>query len=143
MVALVANRVPAAGLSKRTVHERRELPEQAYVHAAVGEAACVRELERIRDLLAGRGVVQRQVYGAAGIVHAVRGPVRLPDGVEGPVEPHGVVVPEIPKIDLRDPDTKQKKWSCRCVPPINARVAVENFRARCLNCGHLFEKQER
>ena len=34
--------------------------------------------------------------------------------------------------------TKLKKWSCCCNPPINVRVAVPEFRARCMICGKLF-----
>lgn len=37
--------------------------------------------------------------------------------------------------------SKLKKWSCGCEPPVNVRVAVAAFRARCLACNRLFTLQ--
>ena len=37
---------------------------------------------------------------------------------------------------MRRSKSKLKKWSCGCT---NARVAIRNFRARCLKCGNDFE----
>jgi len=56
---------------------------------------------------------------------------------------YGVAVPEIPPVQyvLRG-QPKLKKWMCRCDPPINARVAVAHFYARCLWCGELFRTPE-
>jgi hypothetical protein len=39
--------------------------------------------------------------------------------------------------------TKLKKWSCSCIPPVNVRVAVQEFHARCLVCGQIFRKAGR
>lgn len=36
------------------------------------------------------------------------------------------------------PKTKLRKWACSCDPPINVRVAVEHFHAKCLTCNRLF-----
>lgn len=38
--------------------------------------------------------------------------------------------------------SKLKKWSCQCSPPINVRVAVAHFHARCLWCRELFRTTE-
>lgn len=52
---------------------------------------------------------------------------------------HDVKTPPIPPVQyvLRG-QSKLKKWSCRCKPPINVRVAVPQFYARCLWCGEIF-----
>jgi len=51
---------------------------------------------------------------------------------------HGVDLPELPprppRIRVRG-ESKLKKWSCGCT---NVRVAVEDFHALCLRCGHGF-----
>jgi predicted SprT family Zn-dependent metalloprotease len=57
---------------------------------------------------------------------------------------HGVVMPtwaDRPTPRVKG-SSKLKKWSCGCRPPVNVRVAVANFRARCLNCGCEFEQQD-
>lgn len=33
-----------------------------------------------------------------------------------------------------------KKWSCRCSPPVNVRVAIASFDATCNRCGHRFRR---
>lgn len=54
--------------------------------------------------------------------------------------------PEMPKVPVTPPkkkaETKLKKWSCQCRPPVNVRVAVAHFSAKCLSCGSVFELQE-
>ncbi len=57
---------------------------------------------------------------------------------------HGVRVPELPEVAggmrrISPPGSKLIKWSCQCT---NVRVAVDYFRARCLNCGQEFVKQD-
>jgi len=47
--------------------------------------------------------------------------------------------PAAPKVASR---SKLKKWSCGCRPAVNVRVAIANFRARCLLCGCEFVRQE-
>lgn len=37
--------------------------------------------------------------------------------------------------------SKLKKWSCGCNPPVNVRVAIADFQARCLTCNRLFTLQ--
>ncbi|MBI3466026.1 MAG: hypothetical protein HY000_23680 [Planctomycetes bacterium] len=50
---------------------------------------------------------------------------------------HGVHIPELPGPTLQERGTsKLKKWSCGCT---NVRVAVADFRAKCLRCGNNFE----
>jgi hypothetical protein len=50
---------------------------------------------------------------------------------------HGIRMPDQPRVAPRLPGkSKLKKWSCLC--PINIRVAVADFEARCMKCGHLF-----
>lgn len=53
----------------------------------------------------------------------------------------GVSVPDheiaIPKEKPRG-DSKMKKWSCGCT---TARVAIADFRARCLKCGNEFKRE--
>jgi hypothetical protein len=38
-------------------------------------------------------------------------------------------------------NSKLKKWSCYCQPPINVRVAITDFQAVCLKCGQAFERR--
>ncbi len=38
--------------------------------------------------------------------------------------------------------SKLAKWSCRCTPPVNVRVAVADFKAKCLKCESQFVKQQ-
>jgi len=44
-----------------------------------------------------------------------------------------------PSIQRPKSKSKLKKWSCACT---NIRVAVSDFRARCLKCGHEFQPAE-
>jgi hypothetical protein len=53
--------------------------------------------------------------------------------------PQGQQLPTRPQLPSK---AKLKKWSCGCRPPVNVRVAVAKFRARCLDCGCEFERQE-
>jgi hypothetical protein len=54
---------------------------------------------------------------------------------------HGVHLPVQPMPAQRIlGSSKLKKWSCRC--PVNVRVAVADFEARCLRCGSLFVRRE-
>jgi hypothetical protein len=52
---------------------------------------------------------------------------------------YGETAPKVPpeRYLLRG-GSKLKKWSCGCSPPINVRVAVPHFYARCLWCGAEF-----
>lgn len=51
----------------------------------------------------------------------------------------GVEAPKVPPVQYVVRGTsKLKKWSCQCNPPLNVRVAVAHFRAKCLWCGHEF-----
>ncbi len=55
----------------------------------------------------------------------------------------GVVVPEhevLPPGRRQPGQSKLKKWSCGCT---NVRVAVADFRARCLKCGRDFSRDDR
>lgn len=56
---------------------------------------------------------------------------------------HDIELPQIevatPRIAVARGRSKLKKWSCKCT---NVRVAVPNFRAKCLNCGQLFERRD-
>ena len=38
--------------------------------------------------------------------------------------------------------SKLRKWSCKCEPPINVRVAVSHFNAQCLWCGTVFQESD-
>jgi hypothetical protein len=56
------------------------------------------------------------------------------------LEKHGVHVPPLgkPVLSERQPgESKLKKWSCGCT---NVRVAIVDFRARCLKCKRLFSR---
>lgn len=52
---------------------------------------------------------------------------------------YGVEAPQVPppQYVVRG-SSKLKKWACQCEPPINVRVAVAHFYARCLWCGELY-----
>lgn len=39
--------------------------------------------------------------------------------------------------------SKLKKWSCKCSPPVNVRVAISDFNAKCLYCNTIFELQQK
>jgi hypothetical protein len=53
----------------------------------------------------------------------------------------GIQMPEQPKPARRQRGTsKLKKWSCNC--PVNVRVAINEFRARCLTCDSQFVQVE-
>ena len=61
---------------------------------------------------------------------------------------HGVDVAaeEVPKLNLtaplkNGPGSKLKLWVCAC--PVRVRVAIPEFRARCVVCNTLFELQHR
>jgi hypothetical protein len=50
---------------------------------------------------------------------------------------YGVHMPDQPPPpQRRKGESKLKKWTCRC--PVNVRVAIADFQARCLKCGNLF-----
>jgi len=51
-------------------------------------------------------------------------------------------MPVVPKTPRKKAATKLKKWSCKCEPKINVRVAVPHFSAKCLHCGCVFELQD-
>ena len=52
---------------------------------------------------------------------------------------HGVHMPaQAPVSKRRSGESKLKKWSCSC--PVNVRVAVAEFQARCLICGNPFRR---
>ena len=59
------------------------------------------------------------------------------------LEKHEIHVPELPELKMKSDNkrgnSKLKKWSCGCT---NARVAVHDFRARCLKCGNDFVCQD-
>lgn len=56
---------------------------------------------------------------------------------------HGVEAPAIPPNPCVLPgQSKLKKWTCGCRPPINVRVAVPHFHARCLWCGCVFRRSD-
>jgi len=58
---------------------------------------------------------------------------------------NGIDAPEQqvkPKRDSKAGSSKLKKWSCGCRPPVNVRVAIATFRARCLDCGCEFVRQD-
>lgn len=53
---------------------------------------------------------------------------------------HGVHVPHIPNpLQRRRGSSKLKKWCCGCT---NVRVAVADFRAKCLRCGNVFVRAD-
>ncbi len=55
---------------------------------------------------------------------------------------HGVETPAIPPMEyVVRGSSKLKKWRCQCQPPINVRVAVAHFHARCLWCQQLFQQE--
>jgi len=54
---------------------------------------------------------------------------------------YGVRMPDQPLPPRRaSGDSKLKKWACRC--PVNVRVAVADFQARCLKCRRVFTRAE-
>ncbi len=64
---------------------------------------------------------------------------RTPSAFTELLKRQGITVPELPAPALRRLRgmSKLKKWSCGCT---NVRVAVSDFRARCLNCGNEFRR---
>jgi hypothetical protein len=56
---------------------------------------------------------------------------------------HGIATPSLatpaPRVVATHRGSKLKKWSCGCT---NVRVAVADFRAQCLHCGKLFERED-
>ena len=57
----------------------------------------------------------------------------------GITTPHEQVFPKARKVKGQ---SKLKKWSCGCRPPVNVRVGVPRLRAMCLDCGCQFERAE-
>ena len=61
------------------------------------------------------------------------------------LQKYGVKVPEISDpipIVIRAGVSKLKLWICSCKPePVRVRVAISDFKARCLKCSQLFVKQ--
>ena len=60
---------------------------------------------------------------------------------------YGIHIPEMPALTtppetVRKGKSKLRKWSCRCDPPVNVRVAIRDFRAKCLCCRHPFTLQD-
>jgi len=53
-----------------------------------------------------------------------------------------VELPPVPPNKKRG-KSKLKKWSCACSPPVNVRVAIPSFNAKCLNCNSNFELQRK
>lgn len=63
------------------------------------------------------------------------------------LEKYGLAIPEItepvPAFDARSGNSKLKLWVCQCKPrPVHVRVAIQDFEARCLKCGHVFTKPD-
>jgi hypothetical protein len=58
---------------------------------------------------------------------------------------HDIQAPDEQLIPIRkrtEGNSKLKKWSCECRPAVNVRVAIANFRARCLICNCEFVLQQ-
>ena len=60
---------------------------------------------------------------------------------------YGLQAPDIKKTEIplqkQKGNSKLKLWICECQPkPVRVRVAIEDFQARCLKCGFLFQKQD-
>jgi len=59
---------------------------------------------------------------------------------------YGVEVPALPPVEqqrittTRLNSSKLKLWQCKC--PVRVRVARTDFLAKCLVCGHIFERKE-
>jgi hypothetical protein len=63
------------------------------------------------------------------------------------LEKYGLTVPEItepaPAMVTSPGTSKLKLWVCQCTPnPVRVRVAIEDFQARCLKCGHVFVRSD-
>jgi hypothetical protein len=61
------------------------------------------------------------------------------------LQKYGLTVPEIAEpteVSVKRPgNSKLKLWICSCNPgPVRVRVAIPNFHARCLRCGHVFRR---
>lgn len=52
---------------------------------------------------------------------------------------HDVEITEETHYERKKTTSKLKKYSCACNPPVNIRVAREEFSARCNECGEDFE----
>ena len=53
----------------------------------------------------------------------------------------GAKFPDVPVPVVKARGTsKLKKWTCSCLRPVNVRVAVDDFHAKCLRCGGLFRR---
>lgn len=60
---------------------------------------------------------------------------------------YGLEVPDLPapaRVELTTPgNSKLKPWVCHCTPkPVRVRVAIQDFQARCLKCGHIFVRAD-
>jgi hypothetical protein len=102
----------------------------------------------------GRGNYHNKEYRTKaadfGLVVDSRGYTQYRDGVFTEfLRRHGVEVPTLhdgPELDAPHRPlggrgtSKLKKWTCAC--PVNVRVAVPNFRARCLACCQEFCRAE-
>jgi len=54
---------------------------------------------------------------------------------------YGVQMPaQAPATQRRKGNSKLKKWSCAC--KVNVRVAIADFKARCLKCNDLFKRAD-
>jgi hypothetical protein len=62
------------------------------------------------------------------------------------LEKHGIAVPNIPApVEVRAAmpgNSKLKLWVCQCPEPVHVRVAIKDFQARCLKCGHVFVRSD-
>jgi hypothetical protein len=58
------------------------------------------------------------------------------------LQKYGAKIPRIvdkPPKDSGRGNSKLKLWECACVPkPVKIRVAIKDFRAKCLKCGKIF-----
>jgi len=52
-------------------------------------------------------------------------------------------IPDLPYCNAKVSETKLKKYSCRCDPPFNIRVARKEFRAICLICNTEFTQDKK
>lgn len=61
------------------------------------------------------------------------------------LQQHGVQFPDLPqekKREERATETKMKKWTCQCAPPVSLRVGRERVNVMCLDCGFKFTRTE-
>lgn len=61
---------------------------------------------------------------------------------------YGVNTPRLPEltnveVTQKPGNSKLKLWICDCLPqPVHVRVAIKDFQARCLKCGHNFKQEQ-